>query len=130
MRGPSVEDPRACARSNVELDEVTGHFEIQLPPNAANLRYASDLHPLFGEYALEMTFSMSRGDLERFLDGSGFPSLRRQRDFLGFDACPQAEYVSMPMGGQREMPTGSTVEVVVLDHTQARVEVAVVGYDL
>lgn len=129
LRGPSVDDPRACAHSNVELDEVTEHFAIQLPSSAANVRYASDLHPLFGEYTLEMTFSMSPGDLEHFLDESGFPPLRRQRDFFGFNACPRAQYMNRPMGAQHEVQTG-VVELVVLDQTLERVEVAVAGYDL
>ena len=90
-RGPYVDDPRACATSNLELGSATDRFELEVPEGARGLRYARDLHPLFGDTSLELTFEATPTQAEEFLR-----SLKRSShdttpvpadDLLHVDAC-------------------------------------------
>ncbi|MBO2456234.1 hypothetical protein [Actinomadura violacea] len=73
-RGPDVKDARACPGSNASLAEVTGHFRLPVPPDATDVHFSSDLHPLFGEYSLRLSFRTTASGLRAFLDGSGLPA--------------------------------------------------------
>lgn len=79
-RRPFVKDPRACPKSNVSLDEITGHFGFVIPEDATGVHFFSDLHPLFGEYSLDMSFQTSAGGLKTFLKSSGLPKPERPDD--------------------------------------------------
>jgi hypothetical protein len=72
-RRPYVKDPRACPQSNVPLSEVTGHFEITIPVDATDVHFSSDVHPLFGEYSLQLSFQTTDSGLQTFLTASGLP---------------------------------------------------------
>ncbi|GAA4518944.1 hypothetical protein GCM10023191_093810 [Actinoallomurus oryzae] len=72
-RGPDVRDPRACPGSNVSLAEVAGHFGVTIPADAKDLRFSSDLHPLFGEYSLQLSFQTTASGLHAFLATAGLP---------------------------------------------------------
>jgi hypothetical protein len=66
-RAPDISDARACPHSNVVLDEVAAHFGLVVPPKATEVRYDSDVHPLFGEYSLTLDFTTTPSGLATFL---------------------------------------------------------------
>jgi hypothetical protein len=66
-RPPDIADPRACRGSTVELVEATGHFGLVLPTSATEIKFASDLHPLFGEYFILLSFRTDAAGLRSFL---------------------------------------------------------------
>lgn len=88
-RAPDVEDDRACPHSNAELTRVLDHFALQLPSSATDVRFSSDVHPLFGELFVELRFSMPRGEVTSFL-AAAERSREESRDAAAFsppDAC-------------------------------------------
>ncbi len=66
-RAPDVTDSRACRGSNVGLGEVTAHFGLALPGDATDVRFYSDVHPMFGEYTLSLRFTTTPSGLSTFL---------------------------------------------------------------
>lgn len=66
-RAPDVEDDRACPGSNAELNKVLDRFALPLPPNATDVRFSSDVHPLFGEYTVELRFSAPPAEVSSFV---------------------------------------------------------------
>ena len=67
-----ISDARACAGSNVELVEVAEHFAIELPGDAAGLRFTSGFNPFFGEYVLRVVFRTTPEGLRTLVTQSGF----------------------------------------------------------
>ncbi|MBI1758342.1 MAG: hypothetical protein HYR62_03825 [Actinobacteria bacterium] len=76
-RAPKISDSRACGGSNVPLSEALDHFGFVLPEDARDLRFASDVHPLFGTYDLDMTFLTSPAGQQQFMNASHLPDLAR-----------------------------------------------------
>jgi hypothetical protein len=77
---PDISDPRSCPHSNIALAEVAGHFELVLPPKATAVRFDSDVHPLFGEYALTLDFTTTAAGLATFLEQSNLADLGPTQD--------------------------------------------------
>ena len=73
-RAPAIDDPRACPGSNVNLGEATTHFGITIPSDATDVRFTSDVHPMFGEYSLVLGFHVTPEGLRTFLHDTGLPS--------------------------------------------------------
>lgn len=93
-RGPYVDDPRACGRSNVPLREVARAFDFVVPRDADDVRFHSDLHPLFGEYHLRLSFRTTPHGLQEFVSRSGLPTPRplagKRPDLVaGLGSCPR-----------------------------------------
>ncbi|GAB3983411.1 hypothetical protein GCM10029978_090030 [Actinoallomurus acanthiterrae] len=65
--GPEVTDPRACPGSNVSLAEAAAHFGFTIPADATEVHFSSDLHPIFGEYSLQVSFQTTSAGLRAFL---------------------------------------------------------------
>lgn len=126
--GPQVDDRRACGRTTVELDEVLDHFGLDVPADASDVRYHALVHPWFGSYSLELSFSLDRDSLDQLIDDSGLPPLSREsEEFEGLFVCPEIASVPRPMGTRKSGPTGD-VHLVVLGEQQGMVDVAVVGF--
>ncbi|MFI6603591.1 hypothetical protein ACIBHX_45800 [Nonomuraea sp. NPDC050536] len=76
-RGPYISDARACSGSNLELGKAAKHFRLAMPVPAEGLRFASDLHPVSGEYALTVEFTTTAAGLKSFLSASHLPQPER-----------------------------------------------------
>lgn len=97
-RAPFVKDPRACPRSNVSLTEVAEHFKIMIPANATEVHFFSDLHPLFGEYSLQLSFRTTVGGMEAFLSAAGLPKPKQwDNDAIVLDG-PTCGFSSASLG--------------------------------
>ena len=73
-RAPDIADAGACPHSNVELAEIATHFGVDLPADATELRFSSDVHPWFGEYNLKVSFRTTPDGLRSLIADSGFSS--------------------------------------------------------
>lgn len=74
-RAPAISDQRVCGHSNVELAEALDHFGLEMPAQATEVRFESDVHPLFGEYFLLLRFRTTIDGLDAFLERSGLPAV-------------------------------------------------------
>lgn len=121
--------PGPCRGSNVELAEAAGHFDISIPKSAEDLRFLSNVHPLYGEYTLNARFSMPRDELSNFLHQSKFPQLSRMTDAIGGGPpCPKE-----PKPDRRIMRSErrvGSVQLSVLDRANDRVTVFIQALDL
>ncbi|WP_433222148.1 hypothetical protein [Microtetraspora malaysiensis] len=55
------------------MQEATRHFQLAIPAQADDLRFASDKHPVSGEYSLTLEFTTTPMGLQAFLNSSHLP---------------------------------------------------------
>lgn len=84
FREPYVRDARACAKTNVSLEEAVKHFGIFVPSTAAKVQYYADLHPLRGTYSLRLYFQVDGNEVRNFLTRGGFGRASRDSDVTSF----------------------------------------------
>ncbi|MGW5190532.1 hypothetical protein ACWEOO_14825 [Kribbella sp. NPDC004138] len=114
-RAPDIADPRACSGSNVELQAITAAFDIELPPDVAELRFHSDVHPTFGEHTLRISFRTTPAGLRTLLAASRFamPSTAAQQKLPVPDTCPGPESFRRPLMTEDQTPAGGSRTLVV-----------------
>lgn len=114
-RAPNVADRRACPDSNVELQDITAAFDVEPPPDAAELRFSSDAHPMFDEHTLRISFRTTPAGLRTFLAASRFATPRTvaQQELPAADTCPGPESFRRPLMTEDQTPAGSSRTLVV-----------------
>ncbi len=134
-RAPAITgDARACSGANVELDEATDHFGIALPSDALDVKFYSDVHPMFGEYGLELVFTVGSKSFGRFIADNGFSKPKKEE--FGYvpplfdDECPRVlNSPENPASAEKEF-AGSTVNLWVIPVADGRITVAITAYDV
>lgn len=114
-RAPDIADPRACPDSNVELQDITAAFGIELPPDVTQLRFRSDVHPMFDEHTLRISFRTTPAGLRTLLAASRFaaPSTVAQQKLPAPDTCPGPQSFRRPLMTEDQTPAGSSRTLVV-----------------
>lgn len=112
LRRPYVRDPRACPKANALLEDVVKHFKFSVPPTASNIKYYSDLHPMFGTYSLRLYFQLDGSKLPNFLQNGGFENSERiMEDDSTFELIPGCSLSISPLR-EVEVFDASTDEIV------------------
>lgn len=114
-RAPDIADPRACPGSNVELQPITAAFEVELPPDVAELKFHSDAHPMLDERTLKISFRTTPAGLRTFLAASRFAAPRTvaQQELPTPDTCPGPESFRRAQMAEDQTPAGSSRILVV-----------------
>jgi hypothetical protein len=84
---PEISDPRACGHTEVDLNQVTDHFYLNLP-QASDLHFIAHIHPMFGEHWLQSTFTTTPSGLKAFLADSQLSTLGEPVDGHGPGVVP------------------------------------------
>ncbi|MEV0291420.1 MULTISPECIES: hypothetical protein [unclassified Kribbella] len=114
-RAPDIADPRACPGSNVELQVITAAFDVELPPDVAELSFRSDVHPMFDEHTLQISFRTTPAGLRTFLAASRFaaPQTVAQQELPASDTCPGPESFRRALMVEDQTAAGSSRTLVV-----------------